>query len=131
MTGSHPVEPVGGPEPLDERIAARIAPDTERHISVGEASVPGEEIVREDDDVSRGEDGETFRSGEATQGSKGLGAVWGDPEWAPVDEPMSDRARENEAAAAESATSYDLHETEDGERYLTDTTNTGDADTDN
>ncbi|MEH0111259.1 hypothetical protein V6N00_16215 [Tersicoccus sp. MR15.9] len=124
MSRSHPNHPesVEGPDPAADEEATGWPPRTSPGIDPGREADEGEATVRDDDALSRGEDGEEFVAGQPTKASKGLGAIWGDPEWAPVDEPMSERAlQERDDATATAATVYELHETESGERYLTDT----------
>ncbi|GGC78755.1 hypothetical protein GCM10011512_01710 [Tersicoccus solisilvae] len=116
----HP-ESTEGPDPAADEEATGWPPRTSPGIDPGRAADEGETRVRGDDELARGEDGEEFVTGAPTTGSKGLGAIWGDPEWSPVDEPMSERARqERDDATATASTAYELHETESGERYLTD-----------
>lgn len=114
-------------DPAANGPATGWPPRTSPGVDPGRDAEEGETTVRDDDQFSRGEDGEQFVAGRPTRASKGLGAIWGDPEWSPVDEPMSERARqERDDATSSAAITYELHETETGERYLTDHSEDGD-----
>ncbi|WP_434616447.1 hypothetical protein [Arthrobacter sp. A5] len=83
------------------------------------STVRGSSEARGKESYNRRGSPENLAPGEVTKDAKGLGAIFGDADRSAVDDPVKPPSEAESAAMTEMDKKFTSHESESGEKYLT------------